>query len=197
MPVDLTLIDAGYKSDAIYAFCRESGLSCRPAMGFGKSAGCIKANFSPVVRASRDRKPGDNWFLSRQNNGVWLVCMHTDHWKSWEHARWLTATDQPGTMLIYGIASETVKRRGRYEIEHFSYAKHIVAEIEVEEPVKGVLVRRWHVKSDTNHFLDASYMSDVAANMRGLRLLRALSSNGHLPKPGGWFEAQKKARRAS
>ena len=34
------------------------------------------------------------------------------------------------------------------------------------------MVRKWKVKSDTNHYLDASYMSNVAANMCGINLLR-------------------------
>jgi hypothetical protein len=48
-----------------------------------------------------------------------------------------------------------------------------VAEVEIEEVHKGVLRRRWHSKSDKNHWLDASYMADVAASIKGIRLLRA------------------------
>lgn len=178
VPVSLTLIDAGYKSEAVYAFCREAGLACMPAMGIGKSAGCVKVRFTGVQKISDTRRPGDHWFMSRENRRDWLVDMDADHWKSWEHARWMTATDQPGTMFLYGAASDNVKRRGRYEIEHFNYAKHIVAEIEVEEPIKGVLVRRWRAKSEANHFLDASYMSNVAANMRGISLLKRPAKRG-------------------
>lgn len=194
MPVGLTLIDAGYKTDAVYAFCREAGMSCRPAMGIGKSAGCVRVNFSTVTRPSLDRKPGDHWFLSRQPKGVWLVNMDADFWKAWEHARWMTSTDKPGTLFLYGTASDSVKRRGRYEIEHFTYSKHLCAEIEVEEPVKGVLVRRWRAKSDTNHFFDASYMADVAANMKGIRLLQPRKLVSTAPA-GGWFAAQEKRKR--
>ena len=53
-----------------------------------------------------------------------------------------------------------------------SYAKQIVAEVEIEEVHKGVLRRRWHSKSDKNHWLDASYMANVAASIKGVRLLR-------------------------
>lgn len=190
VPVSLTLIDAGYKTDAVYAFCREAGLSCRPAMGIGKSAGCVRVHFQDVTRASKDRKPGDHWFLSRQSRGAWLVNMDADYWKAWEHARWLTATDKPGTMFLYGTASPEVgRRRGRYEVEHFTYSKHLCAEVEVEEPIKGVLVRRWRAKSDTNHFFDASYMTNVAANMRGIRLIQPGHAGFQKPE-GGWFAAQ-------
>lgn len=182
MPVDMTLIDSRYKQDAAYTFCRESRLGYRPAIGHGKSAGCVKPNFHPVLHSTTDKKPGFHSFETRQPNGVWLVNMETDYWKSWEHARWLTATDQPGTMFLYGTATTDPKRRGIYEIEHFAYAKHICAEVEVEEPIKGVTVRRWHAKSGTNHFLDASYMADVAAGMKGIRILRDMGGETSRPR---------------
>jgi phage terminase large subunit GpA-like protein len=54
-----------------------------------------------------------------------------------------------------------------------TYAKHIVAEVQTEEFVRGVLVRKWTNKhSRPNHYLDASYMANVAANIKGIRLLR-------------------------
>ena len=53
---------------------------------------------------------------------------------------------------------------------HHSYARHICAESEVEEPDKqGVMKRYWKSKSDNNHWLDASYRCDVAAAMAGVR----------------------------
>lgn len=60
--------------------------------------------------------------------------------------------------------------------QHHAYAHHIVAEVEIETVRKGVLVREWKAKSDNNHWLDASYMSDVAANMVGIRLVGSRAS---------------------
>ena len=51
---------------------------------------------------------------------------------------------------------------------HFSYSKHITAEIEIEENGK----RSFRVKSTTNHYLDASYMADVAGNICGVSLMK-------------------------
>ena len=167
MPIGMTLVDAGWRTEAVYKFCHEAGLSFKPAMGFGKSAGCASANFNSPVRSSPDKKIGFRWFLSRRPSGVWLCCMDADHWKSWEHDRWMTDPAKPGTILVFGNPGErdklSVDQKG-----HFAYAKHLVAEIEIEEVVKGVLKRRWKSKSDTNHYLDASYMSDVAASMQGV-----------------------------
>ena len=54
---------------------------------------------------------------------------------------------------------------------HIGYAHHITNEREVEEPVKGVIKRCWKAKSDNTHYLDASCYSNVAANMRGIRIV--------------------------
>lgn len=186
MPVDLTLIDAGWQTQTIYHFCGSQGFAVAPSMGFGRSAGCVQTRFHDVARSTRDKKPGDGWFRSRKPKSVWLTCMDSDRWKAYEHERWMTPTNRPGTMMLYGEPG-TGDKLSHDEKSHFSYAKHLTAEVEVEEPVKGVVVRKWKAKSDTNHYFDASYMSHVAANMKGIRLF----GKAEQPKPdGGWFAAQ-------
>ncbi len=190
--IDLTLVDAGYRTEAVYDACRELGLAFRAYMGFGKSNGCVKTSFTAPVKPSSDKKPGDRWFLSRQPRGTWLVCGDADFWKSWEHDRWLTDPHKPGALVLWGKPGDG-KRLSDDQKKHLAYSKHITAEIEVEEVVKGALKRHFKNKSDTNHFLDASYMSDVAASMRGIRLVKG-------PKPAAtidaeeWFGAKGKAK---
>ena len=196
VPVALTLVDAGWRTEAVYHACRELGLGWMPAMGFGRSAGCVQANFNTPTHTSHDRKPGDGWFLSKRPGGVWLACMDTDRWKAWEHDRWMTPANKPGTMFLFG-ESDGGERLSFDEKAHFSYSKHIVAEVEVEEAIKGVLKRKWKAKSDTNHYLDASYMADVAANMKGIKILRASpdEKQAAVAAKGGWFAAQTAGRR--
>jgi hypothetical protein len=183
VPVELSLVDAGWRTEAIYRFCREAGLAWKPSMGFGKSAGCTQASFTQPVHPSADKKLGDRWFMSRRPNGTWLVCMDTDHWKAWEHDRWMTPPDKPGSMLLFGAEQDRQDphyrpdRLSNDQKGHFSYAKHLTAEVEVEEVVKGRLKRYWKPRSDNNHYLDASYMADVAASMCGVGLL------GNVGKP--------------
>lgn len=176
VPVALTLIDCGYRTAAIYQACREFGRILIPAMGFGKSAGCTQANFSRDQKPSDSKYVGDGWTLVEVDRinwpGIWRANMEADKWKAWEHDRWMTDPAKPGCMFLYGDSSDDPRRLSSDERDHMTYAKQIVAEIEIEEVHKGVLRRRWHSKSDKNHFLDASYMCDVAANMKGIRLLR-------------------------
>jgi hypothetical protein len=153
------------------------------------------------VRSTDNKKVGDGWFLSRQpKKRVWLVCMDADRWKAWEHDRWMTPTDKPGTLFLFGESGDG-DRLSFDEKSHFSYSKHITAEVEIEESVKGTLKRRWKSKSDTNHYLDASYMADVAANMLGIKLLRASDSRSEdmekIKKAGGWYAQQMKSGRRS
>ena len=104
--IDLTLVDAGYRTEAVYDACRELGLAFKPYMGFGKSNGCVKTNFTAPVKPTADKKTGDRWFLSRQPRGTWLVCGDADFWKAWEHDRWLTDPAQAGSLVLFGVAGE-------------------------------------------------------------------------------------------
>ncbi len=172
MPVNLSLIDARYKKRAVYQFCRLLGHGVYPAMGFGKSQGCVKRSFWSPAKSTKTKKVGHGWVLSKQPEGLWLVEADTDHWKEWEHERWMTATNKPGAAFLYGEGSKDPRRLSVDEKGHHSYAHHIVAEVVVEEIIKGALERRWKAKSPNNHWFDASYLSDLAAAMCGVRLLQ-------------------------
>lgn len=170
-PIDMTVIDAHYRENAVLHFIAQAGTRFAPAMGFGQSGdGATRANFR-MPSASKDRRPGDHWFLSRQPSGVWIVCMDSDYWKGWLHDRWTTPTTEPGTMMIFGQKSDDPRKMSLDQRGHFSFAKHITAEVEAQEVVKGRLVQRFVAKSDTNHYLDASYMAAVGGSMCGIRLM--------------------------
>jgi hypothetical protein len=170
-----TLVDAGWRTDAIYAACAEIGVGIAPVMGFGRSSGCIQTNFSQVQRRTKDKKPGDGWFMSRQGK-TWLVCADADRWKAWEHDRWMTTPGRAGSLQMFGQPSERPDRLSDDEKHHHAYARHITNETEVEEVIKGVLKRKWKPKSDNVHWFDASYYANVAANMKGIRLMTASTS---------------------
>jgi hypothetical protein len=177
LPIDLTLVDAGFRTDAIYGACQAVGLGIYPVMGFGKSAGCAQANFSDVQKRTVDRKPGDGWFLSRKGK-VWLVAADADRWKAWEHDRWMTATNNPGALFLFGEPGPDERTLSGEEKDHREYAVQICGEVEIEEPYKDGIRRRWKQKG-ANHWLDASYYSNVAANMKGVRVVQA----GTVPQP--------------
>jgi hypothetical protein len=150
-----------------------------PSKGLGKSAGCVSASFTDAQKATRDRTPGDGWFITRcgaPGEQLSLVSMDTDRWKAWEHDRWMTDPGQVGALTLFGQPSENTGYLSYDQKSHWQYARHITAEVEAEEIHKGALKRMWKVKSPENHWLDASYMSDVAANICGIKLLRSIES---------------------
>jgi hypothetical protein len=190
VPIALTLVDSGWQAPAVYQACVEIGLGIYPAKGHGRSHGCTTVSFHDVLRRTADRKPGDGWFLQRQKGNIWLVHCDTDRWKSFEHARWMTPEGKPGASYIFGeVGDEERKHAGsrlpRDAKEHFSFAKHLTAEIETEDVVRGKLQRIWKVKAGRvqNHYLDASYLADVAAAMQGIRLLGDATTAPAVPPP--------------
>lgn len=198
--IGMALVDARYRTATIYATCAELGLGIRPVMGYGKSAGCVRANFRDVLARTKDRKPGgDGWFESRQKAGskdVWLVNIDADHWKAWEHDRWMTPADKPGSMFLFGTPGDDPKRVTGDELMHqrAHYPSHICAEVEVEETIDGVLKRYWKAKGE-NHWLDASSYCNVAAHMLGIRLHGASQKTQRLP-PSARPSAAEIARKA-
>lgn len=181
MPIGITLVDSRYFKDAVVSACREIGEEFMPAMGHGQSNGCVTTNFRAMTKDTDDCRPGDGWYVRRDENGDWIVHCDTDRWKAWEHARWMTDKGKPGAAYLFGkITDDELKwmssRLPAIVKEHTSYAKHITAEAEVEEVIRGVLQKRWRTRAgrSANHYLDASYLCDVGANMRGVYLLPQL-----------------------
>lgn len=200
--IDLTLIDAGWQTDAVYSACAQAGLGVLPVQGFGRSAGCVQVSFHEQQRRTQDRRPGDGWFLSRRGQ-IWLCCSDADRWKTFVHERFMTAPGKPGFLSIFGSPGPAGGRLSDDERAQHSYAHHITAEVQVEEPVKGVLKRYWKAKSTNNHFLDATAYACVAANMKGFRLAPTAAKPSPLPASasqerqaaaGGWFASQQKPR---
>jgi hypothetical protein len=175
--IDISLYDAGYKTNAVYQACRDIGKGVYPIMGAGKSSGCVKVSFNDELKASRTKKPGDGWFFSKQKSyNVWLVMADADRWKNWEHDRWLTTLGMPGSMQLYGSPATGNEVLSIDERDHVKYAHHIISETEVEEFHNGALRRRWRVRNHNNHWLDASYYSDVGASIVGIRVVSGVDS---------------------
>jgi phage terminase large subunit GpA-like protein len=112
---------------------------------------------------------GSHWHMSfLEAKGVWLVGLDADYWKRWVHDRFMTSlvnedgTPYRGSLGLFGADDR----------KHLSYAKHLTAETEVEEFVKGKgLKRLWKKTNRNNHWFDATYMACAAASMNGVELL--------------------------
>lgn len=184
VPIDMTLVDAGWRTDAVYHACIESRMSVMPCKGFGHNeGGATQANFREAARITADKIPGDGWFRSRVRNNLWLVAVDSPTWKAWEHDRWKTSLDSPGSLSLFGVPSTDPEKISPDVREHAAYARQITAEVEAEEDHRGRLVKRWKQTSKDNHWLDASVYANVAASIKGIRIGGASITRTPAPIP--------------
>lgn len=168
VPVDLGLIDAGWKDESwndqpVQLFCSQVGYS----------------RFLPSKGLPNYRRPhaslrvvlGDNWHFT-QVGGRPLVETNPDHWKFKVHEGFLAPDGQPGSLRLF-----TVRRDGR-EIRtgHLSYSKHITSESWETRFRPGFKAPRtgwWH-SGKPNHWFDATYQALVARSVLGLNVMDAI-----------------------
>jgi phage terminase large subunit GpA-like protein len=159
---DQKLIDSGKWTDLIYKFCRESGPTWIPCKGFGEEQ-----------RGRYDQRPGryseprelsdavaiigDGYYLARLfKRRIKLCHINADRWKSWVHACLKMKATDAGALTLFQAKPET----------HISIAKHWTAERNEEQFIPGTgNVTKWYVVHRNNHWLDATAIAGVAADL--------------------------------
>ncbi len=123
--------------------------------------------------------------VSNRAQGLYVVDVDADHWKSWIHHRLSAPLDESSAMTLYQTAGH----------EHLSLAKHLTAETKTEEFVagKGVVVR-WERVRRNNHWFDALYNAAAAGHLAGVRML-PVEAPPRRPRVGvnSWFGDQRRA----
>jgi phage terminase large subunit GpA-like protein len=146
---DVAYVDAGYMTNVVYAFCRETGKPYLPAVGRGAAQQRQQWYNRPTQTGSVVKNIGEGYHLNLLRiERLHLVEIDADHWKSWVHQRLSTPLGSPGAMSLFQASPP----------EHLALAKHLTAETKVEEFVagKGVVVK-WERLRRQNHWLDALY----------------------------------------
>jgi hypothetical protein len=160
---DQVWVDAGYTTEVVYTFCRESGERFRPSIGRGAAQQHRQWYNRPTQTGSIVRHIGEgfhgNWLPAEQ---LYLLEIDADHWKSWVHQRLSTPMGSAGAMTLFHAPSQA----------HLSLAKHLTAETKTEEFVagKGVVVK-WERIRRQNHWFDALYNACAAGRLVGVRLV--------------------------
>lgn len=180
----LSLFDARWNTDAICKAVKQCGLGVMAHVGIGKSGGAVQGTFRELLANTQNRrKCGTAHAYEELHTGdygkLWVVHGDTDHWKAFEHDGWMTAQDKPGCSFLFG--GDDAERKEVDERSHEQYASHICAEVEADVELRGFKVRKWIPKAKQNDWLDASYMSCVAAAMKGIRVVG--SQPAGRPKP--------------
>ncbi len=173
--IDFTMVDAGYQTDVVYAFTRESGKHFVPSVGRG--AGQQHAQYASRVTTtgSTTVHVGDsfhiNWLPAAQ---VHLLELNSDHWKTWVQQRLKTPLTSPGAMTLFQASTA----------EHTSFAKHLTAEKKTEEFIAGKgVVTKWERVRKNNHWFDALAYACVAAHYCGVRLVQEVEKPKPVVKP--------------
>lgn len=168
----LALVDAGYMTDVVYAFCRETGNRFIASVGRGAGQQHQQTYNRQTQTGSVVRHLGEgfhiNW-LPQAN--TFLTEVDADHWKTWVHQRLVTPTTSPGAMTLFQASST----------EHLAFAKHLTAEVKTEEFIAGKgMVIKWERRRRQNHWFDALYNACAAGHYCGVRLVEEVKPE---PKP--------------
>ena len=163
--IDYALIDAGYKTDAIYEGCHR-----------------IDSNYFPVKGPDgnyRQPQPKDsvklfhechcNLIKDRDGRDVWLFHPNTEYWKNWLQERlvcdpWTGQSRTPGSMALFDVDDIRF---------HTQFAKSMVSERLEHVPLPGKALKAvWNVVDrSNNHWLDAAGYACAAASCLGVRLV--------------------------
>jgi phage terminase large subunit GpA-like protein len=161
---DQVAVDSRYYGGVVRAFCRESGERFRPCEGLGIGQHYKRRYTAPKKKGRQVRLVGNNFHFVRDPEGVFVIEVNADYWKSWLQERLLTPLGQPGAMSIFHSPDDR---------EHIQLSKHLTAERPIEEFIAGVgTVVRWERVNRRNHLLDCGYNACWAAGFCGFRLAR-------------------------
>lgn len=163
MRIERCLVDANYRSDTVYQFCRESSRAgvIMPSHGQG-----VKASSLPFAMYAK--KPGDRvghyWRVPNvaKKRIIRHVMIDTNYWKSFLHARLAVPRGDPGCLSLFGEHPEL----------HRMLADHLVAEYRTTNTAKGRTVEEWSERPGRpdNHFFDCLVGCAVGASMQGATL---------------------------
>jgi hypothetical protein len=167
--IDYALVDAGYKTDAIYEGCRR-----------------IDGNYFPVRGLDgsyRQPKPKDDGSIKlfhechcisvkdRDNRDVWLFHPNVEYWKNWLQERWMCdpwtgGARTPGSMALFDPPNGDI----RY---HSMWSKSMVSERLEHVPLPGKAFKAvWNVVDrSNNHWIDAAGYACAAGSCLGVRLV--------------------------
>jgi hypothetical protein len=158
--VERCLVDAGWQSQTVYSWCRQTphyGVVF-PSKGIGRTA---------TARGVSEWKPrpgersGWHWRLTMSETGKGRMCQFDpDAWKSFVWERLTAPMGGAGCLTLHG----------RDPIAHELLAEHLAAESSEPMTVRGQTFDKWTVKPHRpdNHLFDTLIGAAVAAGVQGL-----------------------------
>jgi len=160
MRVERCLVDAGWQSQTVYAWCRQTphhGV-VYPSKGIGRTT--TSRGVSEWKPRTGERS-GWHWRLTMSETGKGrMVQFDPDAWKTFLWERLTAPLGGAGCLLLYG----------RDGAAHEQLAEHLAAEQSEPVTLRGQTFDKWRVRPHRpdNHLLDAVVGCAVAAGVQGL-----------------------------
>lgn len=187
MKIGRLLIDANYKPDTIYAWCRQSPHAAVVMPSEGRYFG---AKNKPL--SAYQKKPGEtlgfHWMTSKGGKRVILkVEPDINFWKSFLAERLQMAVGDKGALTLFG--------QGR--TDHRMFSEHCCAEYSQRMQLEGYpSVEEWRIRPERNdnHFWDCLVGAAAAASMLGAKVASANATPDKPRKRVSYAEMQRRKR---
>lgn len=154
------LVDDGFMTRHVQAFCRSSNLAVMPAKGIGVTAKNVA--WSVTKRKTGERR-GDGWKMPpvMRTDEIRHVVIDTNTWATFMAHRWNTPIGSPGSWSLYK-APHILQRM---------LADQLSSETAAETFGRGRTLFEWSLRiGEENHWKDAERLAAVAASISGISI---------------------------
>ncbi|MEZ6073196.1 MAG: terminase gpA endonuclease subunit [Pirellulales bacterium] len=128
-------VDAGYLTEAVYHFCKDTGQRFIAAVGRGATQQARRQMYNrPTRTGSVTKYVGRGFHINRlQAERLFLAEVDADHWKTWVHQRLTTPVGQSGALTLFDAP----------KFEHQDFCRQLTAETKLDKfvPGRGAVVR--------------------------------------------------------
>jgi hypothetical protein len=178
--IEVGFVDCSNWTDLIQRVVSEIGSPWIPSHGMPKYVHPDK-----TTGGKHSNQHSDHWYLSRQENGVYVVNMNTNYWKQKVHNSVMVKPLNADGSEVEGI----ITLPGEDPNLHDEWASHILAEqFERTFKIGKGWAEGWVKKSKANHQFDCTYGNFVALDFaRAKSLEETIDDSPSLPLQFGTF----------
>lgn len=147
--VNLTVLDSGWLTDEVYAYCRKRP-GCVPAKG-------VESQRQTIAYSRPEKLPGSN---ETDPKSILLVEFASDYFKDVLHGKMAVTKGSPGEWMLHATTGD-------------DYAYQVIAEQKVEKQKKnGRIYFEWKQLHKQNHWLDCEVIQCAVARAMDIKSMK-------------------------